>query len=294
MAATRYQRLAYRFFGAFAEDRARSNERLRTVLLHSHIAQRPDAFLATVFFTAALAGAFTALILLFVGLGVAAGAIDAPARIFFFAAPLPLVVGAIIYIASLVLPELRAASRGGDIDAKLPYAINFIATMASAGAPPERIFSSLSRQPIYGEVAHEAAWIARDMNVLGLDVLTAIGDAVGRTPSAKFQDFLQGAITTLSTGGNLKDYFNNKAEQYMLDNRQVQQQFLESLGVLAESFVVVVVAAPLFLMVILSTMSSLGGDPKSMIQIGYVLVLAMLPLAQAGFAFTLKFSTPEA
>ncbi len=246
------------------------------------------------FFTAALAGAIVLLLIALLGFMVAAGAVDVEPRVFFFAAPLPVVIAAIIYIASLVLPELRVASRAGDIDAKIPYAINFIATMASAGAPPERIFSSLARQPIYGEVAHEAAWISRDMNVLGLDVITAIGDAVGRTPSAKFQDFLQGAITTLSTGGDLKDYFNNKAEQYMLDNRQVQQQFLESLGVLAESFVVVVVAAPLFLMVILSTMSSLGGDPASMIKIGYILVLAMLPLAQAGFAFTLKVSTPEA
>ncbi len=294
MALSGYQRIAYRVFGGFAEDRARANDRLRTVLMQAHIAQRPDAFLASVFFTAALAGAIVLLLIALLGFMVAAGAVDVEPRVFFFAAPLPVVIAAIIYIASLVLPELRVASRAGDIDAKIPYAINFIATMASAGAPPERIFSSLARQPIYGEVAHEAAWISRDMNVLGLDVITAIGDAVGRTPSAKFQDFLQGAITTLSTGGDLKDYFNNKAEQYMLDNRQVQQQFLESLGVLAESFVVVVVAAPLFLMVILSTMSSLGGDPASMIKIGYILVLAMLPLAQAGFAFTLKVSTPEA
>ncbi len=33
MALSGYQRIAYRVFGGFAEDRARANDRLRTVLM---------------------------------------------------------------------------------------------------------------------------------------------------------------------------------------------------------------------------------------------------------------------
>lgn len=294
MALSGYQRFGYRLFSGIATQRARDNPRLQGVLQQAHINMRPEVFLASTYMTTAIVFVTILFGVILIIAGVFGGALTLAAQVSLFLVPLPLVMAGIVYVVSMVLPDLRVQSRSHDIEAKLPYAINFVATMASAGATPGRIFRSLSEQPIYGEVANEAAWISRDMEALGADVLTALSQAIGRSPSPKFQDFLQGAITTLSTGGDLKAYFNNKGEQYMLDNRQIQAQFLESLGVLAESFVVVVVAAPLFLMVILSVMTSLGGDGQRMLAIGYMLVLLMLPLAQFGFAMALKFSTPEA
>lgn len=289
-----YQRRAYRWFGGIAQRRAQENPRLLVSLQQAHIHMRPEVFLSAAYLTTALVFALGIVLALVLAMASTAGLVDLPGSIFLYIIPLPGILAAIVYFVTLVLPDLNASNRARDIDAKLPYAINFIATMASAGASPERIFKSLSGQPIYGEVSNEAAWIHRDMEMLGMDVITALNGAIDRTPSERFQDFIQGAITTLSTGGDLKTYFVNKSEQYLLDNRQVQKQFLESLGVLAESFVVVVVAAPLFLLVILSVMASFGGDPERLLGVGYVMVLAMLPLAQFGFALTVKISTPEA
>jgi flagellar protein FlaJ len=143
-------------------------------------------------------------------------------------------------------------------------------------------------------VAREAAWITRDVRLLGADIVGALQRAIDRSPSAKFQDFLQGAATALASGGDLKSYFSGKAEQFMLENRQDQRKFLDGLGVLAESFVTVVVAAPIFIIVILSVMNAFGGDASANLTIGYILILVMIPLAQAGFAWTIKTITPEA
>jgi flagellar protein FlaJ len=280
-------------FGGYAAGRTAQNARLELTLQRAHIPKRPDVYLATTYLTtsivmgASLLGAIlVAAVLLNTGNGVF------PALLYL--APMPVVVAGLVYVINLVLPDLRAATRARDIDAKLPYAINYIATMAAAGATPPRIFRSLSQQDIYGEAANEAAWIARDMDLLGADILTALGQAITRSPSVRFQDFLQGAITTLSTGGDLEDYFTGKSEQFLLDNRQLQDRFLDSLGVLAEAFVVVVVAAPLFLLVMLSVMASFGGDARGILRTGYILILVMLPLAQIGFAVTVSTSTPEA
>jgi flagellar protein FlaJ len=280
-------------FGDYAAGRTAQNARLELTLQRAHIPKRPDVYLATTYLTtsivmgASLLGAIlVAAVLLNTGNGVF------PALLYL--APMPVVVAGLVYVINLVLPDLRAATRARDIDAKLPYAINYIATMAAAGATPPRIFRSLSQQDIYGEAANEAAWIARDMDLLGADILTALGQAITRSPSVRFQDFLQGAITTLSTGGDLEDYFTGKSEQFLLDNRQLQDRFLDSLGVLAEAFVVVVVAAPLFLLVMLSVMASFGGDARGILRTGYILILVMLPLAQIGFAVTVSTSTPEA
>jgi flagellar protein FlaJ len=51
------------------------------------------------------------------------------------------------------------------------------------------------------------------------------------TPSPSLQDFLQGAITVVTSGGELEPYFKIKTEQYLIDNRQKQKEFLETLGI---------------------------------------------------------------
>ncbi len=294
MALNKYQRTAYRWFGGLARRRAVENPRLQLSLQQAHIYIRPEAYLSAAYLTTAIVFGLGVLFVLVLAILGALGVFPLPGALFLYMIPMPSVLAGIVYFVNVVLPDMAAGGRARDIDAKLPYAINFIATMSSAGASPNRIFGSLSKQPIYGEVSNEAAWIHRDMEMLGMDILQALNRAITRSPSERFKDFLQGAITTLSTGGDLKDYFINKAEQFILDNRQVQEKFLESLGVLAESFVVVVVAAPLFLLVILSVMASFGGDARETLKIGYVMVLALLPLAQFGFAVTVKVSTPEA
>lgn len=294
MALRRYERLAYRWFGVRAAAAVERNPRLRTSLQKAHIYLRPEAYMAAATLTTLLLVIGTAVPVLILLAAVAAGAIDVPLRMLLLLLPIPAVAGAMMYLLAMVLPDIRATTRARDINAKLPYALNYLSTLASAGATPEQIFSSLGKQPIYGAVAHEAAWITRDVNLLGMDIVTALGRAVDRSSSEKLQDMLQGAITALTSGGDLKSYFANKSEQYLYENRQDQKRFLDGLGVLAESFVTVVVAAPLFLIVILSVMTSLGGSADQAFLLGYLLIFVMLPLSQLGFALTIKTMTPEA
>jgi flagellar protein FlaJ len=87
--------------------------------------------------------------------------------------------------------------------------------MASAGVTPTEIFKSLSKQEIYSEVKIESAWIYRDVSLLGFDILTAIKKNIARTPSQKFKEFLQGMVVTVTSGGSLRTYFMNKADQYL-------------------------------------------------------------------------------
>jgi flagellar protein FlaJ len=294
VALRNYERLAYRWFSARSLRSVERNPRLKLSLQKAHIYLRPEAYLAAATLTTLLVVVGTALPILLLLVAVAFGAISLPPRMILLLLPIPAVAGAMMYLLAIVLPDLRATTRARDINAKLPYALNYLTTMASAGGTPEQIFASLAQQPIYGAVAHEAAWITRDVNLLGMDIVTALSRAIERSSSEKFQDLLQGAITALTSGGDLRTYFYNKADQFLYENRQDQKRFLEGLGVLAESFVTVVVAAPLFLIVILSVMTSLGGSGNQTLLLGYFLILVMLPLSQLGFAVTIHTMTPEA
>lgn len=277
MTLTAFERAAHRLFGARARRAVQREPALGTALQRARMAVRPEVFLAKTYLAAAIIALAGLTGVALVALLASLGTLPLGGRLFLLLIPGALVLGTAAYLATLVVPALRAISRARSINAKLPYSINYLSTLAAAGATPDQLFGSLAEQPLYGEVAVEAQWIARDMRVLGQDIVTALQNGIDRSPSEKWSDFLQGAAATLASGSDLKAFFAAKADQYLYENRQDQRKFLEGLGVLAESFVTVVVAAPLFLIVILSVMTSFGGSQDSTLLIGYVLILALIP-----------------
>jgi len=185
-------------------------------------------------------------------------------------------------------PASMAKKRGHKIDKRISGSMSFISAMASADVPVDVIFKELSKQTVYGEVAREAEWITRDTELLGLDILSAIRTAASRSPSSKFQDFLQGVVTTSTSGGQLKPYFLVKAEQFEKEDRLEMRKRMETLGMLAESFVTVVVAFPLFLVVIMAIMALITkGSSGFVVTLLYVVVGLMIPLSQFGFIFVI-------
>jgi len=196
------------------------------------------------------------------------------------------------YVLYMNYPKLKASSRGKQIDVNLSYALNFVAAMSSAGVTPTEIFKSLSQQSIYGEVQKEAAWIYRDATLLGKDIVSSIKENMHRTPSEKFKEFLQGLIVTVSSGGSLKSYFSAKAKQFMVDNRQRQKQMIESLGIMAESYVTAAVAGILLLFIVIPLMMIISGDTSQMILL-YIMVFLIVPLIHIGFAVVIRMMSQE-
>lgn len=188
-----------------------------------------------------------------------------------------------------------AKARGVALEKYLPYAASYTAAMAAANATPHKIFKSLALNgDIYGEIAYDSAMIYRDVSLLGYDLLTAMKMAVDRAASPWMTEFFQGMVGTLTAGGSLKLYFLNRAEHYMRENRTRLQEFLESLAMLAESYVVVAVAMPLFLIVMLVIMFWVSGAGAQMEESTlYGVVLLGLPLIHAMFAFIVWSSSEE-
>lgn len=190
----------------------------------------------------------------------------------------------------------RAAhQRGVALEKYLPYAASYTAAMAAANATPHKIFRSLAlNEDIYGEIAYDSAMIYRDVSLLGYDLLTAMKMAVDRAASPWMTEFFQGMVGTLTAGGSLKLYFLNRAEHYMRENRTRLHEFLESLAMLAESYIVVAVAMPLFLIVMLVIMFWVSGAGAQLEESTlYLVVLLVLPMIHAMFAFIVWSSSEE-
>jgi flagellar protein FlaJ len=202
-----------------------------------------------------------------------------------------LVFGGLTYAAFIMYPGIEAGNRRRNIDASLPYAINYITSMSTAGITPAEIFRLLGDSPIYGECSVEARYIAREIDIFGRDLIDAIRLVSASTPSKRMKEFLQGAMASISSGGNLTDYFRTKADQYALENRQTQKQFLDMLALIAESYVTAMVAGTLFLIILQSIMSVLSGDNRPLFL--YAVVYIMIPMGSIAFVVMISTMTPE-
>ena len=279
---TGFQRWAWRTFRARVLARA-PDPGLEENLVKAHMRVRADEYLATVYATTVVVGIATLVA------GVAVGLLFVLSGVLL----LGLVIGVLLPVFGTVgtffvlqsTPGSRAKDRGRKIDRKISPAMSFVSAMSSADVNIDQIFKELGRQKIYGQVAEEAAWITRDTELLGVDILTAIRNGSQRSPSKRFQDFLQGVVTTATSGGQLKPYFLLKAEQYERENKLEMLQRVETMGLLAETFVTVVVAFPLFLVIIIAIFAVIGGGGSFMIDVLWGIVGAMIPLAQFGFIF---------
>jgi len=298
---TSFQELSWRVMGPFVMSRWKENEDLEENLLRAHMRIRPEEYTAWAWMTMVIL-AVVAVVSAFVVAGVLAllsVSFTTLLTLMIVIGVIPLVGGYAVFfgIPKLYrgLPASRAKKRAKHIDAKITGAMSFISAMASADVPINVIFKELSRQPIYKEVAKEAEWITRDTELLGVDILTAIRIGVSRTPSTKFQDFLQGVVTTSTSGGQLKPYFLVKAEQFEKEDRLEMRKKMETLGMLAEAFVTVVVAFPLFLVVIMAIMALISKTGAGFVtQLLYAVVGLMIPVSQFGFIFVIWNMEQEA
>ncbi|RQD84300.1 MAG: secretion system protein [Methanocalculus sp. MSAO_Arc2] len=201
------------------------------------------------------------------------------------------VVGGCTYALYLIYPSIIAGERKRKIDATLPHAISYITAMSTAGITPAEIFRLLGESPVYGESSTEARYIAREIDVFGRDLIHAMRIVSTVTPSERLREFLQGAMGAITSGSNVTDYFALKANQYAIENRQQQKAFLETLGLISESYVTALVAGTLFLVILQSVMSMLSGTANPIFL--YVIIYLIVPFGSIIFLVLISSMTPE-
>jgi flagellar protein FlaJ len=199
--------------------------------------------------------------------------------VFLFPLPVSLVFGGITYSLFKYYPTFRSDNTAARIDRSLPSAITYMYALSRGGMELIEILESLAKQRhVYGGVADHVGYIVRDIRYFNIDIIRAMHDANDRCPSRHMRDFLDGLIMVLDTGGNLPEYFRAKAAYYYERAEADQEEYLNSLGMVAEGYITVFVAGPLFLMTILVVVGMIDSTSITLLQ---ALIYGMIPGATA-------------
>jgi len=195
---------------------------------------------------------------------------------FFAAVATSQITFAIMY----VLPGFSIGSRRKKFAEELPYFMGYMATLASAGLTLEKIFKAIAKEETNEEVVISARYIARNIDILGMDITSAIRDVIRRSPSESFTELLEGLISTVLTGGNLKEYFTATAKVQMEEKKLLLKKMTSSLGIIAEMYTILLVVFPLMTVIMLAIMAIMSpsggfmGMPLTVIMqlVAYMLV----------------------
>ncbi|MCX6694491.1 MAG: type II secretion system F family protein [Methanomicrobiales archaeon] len=200
-------------------------------------------------------------------------------------------LGAVIaYSLALRYPSLVKKNRATRINLSLHTAVAYMYAMRRGGAQLLVIFRSISdNAKIYGEVALEFRQMVRDADIFGYDVITAIHHLMETTPSIKMKEFLEDMVSVVESGGDLTTFLSGRVRLYQEDARFEQRQFLNFLGMIAESYVSLFVAGPLFLIIIMVVMGMMGG--AAIFQMNLV-AYALLPIGSGVFIVLIDLVTP--
>ncbi len=219
-----------------------------------------------------------------------------PTLTLLYTAGATLFAGAFSIIGFYIYPIIKADNVKRNLEDGLPFTTGYLSILADAGVPPAQMFRSLAKIDASLSICREARNIVRDVELFGVDIISALNSASKRTPSKKFKELLEGFIATMHSGGELGKYLSERSAQYMRLKKIALRRLGDTLSVLAEFYVVLLVAGPLIMVVMLAVMAMLGGGMPGLMNPRLLLNLLTylgIPLGSIVFLIMLDMVSPK-
>lgn len=210
-----------------------------------------------------------------------------------FLLPMPLFV----VIGFILVPMSRAGERASNLEREMPFASAYVSVMASGGIAPYTSFKRLSEVKLLPVMRNEAREIIKDVEIFGVDPLTAIENAAKKNPLDIFKDFLSGYASTVIIGGDIRHFLERKAEDIFKARAMRVKAAAERLGMLLETFIIVNVMMSLVFYIMFSVQNisvggaSSGGDVTTILLYTFGLS-PMLSLMFVYLAHSMQPKTP--
>jgi archaellum biogenesis protein FlaJ (TadC family) len=207
---------------------------------------------------------------------------------------IPVLGASFTFLLMYMYPIQKARSRANSIENNLPFAVTHMSATASSGIPPEFMFNLIAGFEEYGEISKEAQMVVKNIRSFGSSSVAAMKNVASQTPSKELRDILLGITSTIETGGNLSAYLKEMSDKALFDYRIKREKYLKTLSTYADIYTALLVAAPLFLLSTLATMSIIGGDIMgfSTGEIVMIMTWAVLPIMNTAFLAFIHVTYP--
>jgi len=231
---------SYRVFGGIAPKFLSNIFEFKGNLKRAGIKIYPETYVTLMFMSAVLTIPVTivALILLYL-----------TKMIFLvFLVPMPV----FIMLVFMVTPSMKASERASSLEREIPFTAAYITVMATGGISPYMSVKRLCNVDLMPATRREAREIMRDVEIFGVDPLSALEDSAKNHPLDTYRDFMAGYASTVITGGDISHFLESKTHDIFKQRSMRIKAAAERLGTLLESFVIVMVLMSLCFYILFS------------------------------------------
>jgi flagellar protein FlaJ len=273
---------SYRLFGRLSLKFLGNIFELKEYLRKAGIKIYPDTYVSLMFFVAFLTMpvTITAIVLLY----------------FFKFIPLIFFVPTPIWvmIVFMLAPIMKAGERAHALEREMPFVAAYVTVMATGGISPYMSIKRLSNVDLMPAMRKESKEVIKDVEIFGMDPLSALGKSAKENPLDIYEDFFSGYASTVITGGDITHYLETKTSDIFKTRSMRIKAAAERLGMLLESFIIIMVLMSLCFYILFSveTIYSTGISIYSSILLYTYIFAPMLSVVFIYLAHDMQPKTP--
>lgn len=225
-----YKKACYRLFGR-SIDLSFDMEETKMRLMMADINFTPGLYFSIIIMSTILASIFSAIFFSFVFIVV----LEYEYWFFYVVLLTMLFSGGVAIVYPLIV-RMRINKKKGELDKELPYTLSELSVLASTGLSPIQILRSISKKTDNEYMRQEFRKVIYKIDMEGKDIITSLGESAKETPSLHLREALYDFANMIHEGGSIDNYLRKKADQGMSLRRDLQRELIESMSVLMELY----------------------------------------------------------
>jgi len=155
-------------------------------------------------------------------------------------------------------PSLEGKAIESKIEQELPFATIHMSAIAGSMIEPSKIFKIIILTKEYPSLEKKFTKLINEVNVYGYDLASALKNMASNSPGTKLAELFNGIAITITSGGNLPEFFNKRSESLLFEHKLEREKQTRSAETFMDIYISVVIAAPMILMILLMMMKISG------------------------------------
>lgn len=157
-----------------------------------------------------------------------------------------------VMVVFMFAPIMKAGERAHALEREAPFAAAYVTVMATGGISPYMSIRRLANVDLMPAMRKEAKEVIKDVEIFGMDPLSALVKSAKENPLDIYRDFFAGYSSTVITGGDITHYLETKTSDIFKTRSMRIKAAAERLGMLLESFIIIMVLMSLCFYILFS------------------------------------------
>jgi flagellar protein FlaJ len=185
-----------------------------------------------------------------------------------------------VFLGGLAKPWASFSTRSGAIDTELPYVISYFSILSLLVT-----LRRISRVKLFPTLSVESKRILTDIDMYGMDPVSALEKTARTTPNKYLSDFLSGYTALLRAGGRLTSYMDAKIHEIFNHRLQRARSASNTIGTFAEAYVAATVVMGLCFYLIFTLQSIITRTGPNGLSNAVLFSSVFIPIISAVFFF---------